>query len=125
MGKKKQSSEPESKVDMKDDMQDYACILKPLGDCRMLVKVLNQPNDKEIVGIIRGGIRRVKPKISPGDIVLISYRGLQSDDKKCDIIHRYTTGEVKQMIKSGTITRDYEYEKDTPQEEDGFVFEEI
>jgi translation initiation factor 1A len=78
----------------KDEDQDYGQVIQILGDMRCQIKLLNKNNDI-IIGHIRGKLKK-RCWINNGDYVLISYREYQKD--KCDIIHKYTDGEISLLI---------------------------
>jgi translation initiation factor 1A len=84
----------------KTDGQEYAYVLKPVGDGKF--KVLCYDN-VERLGVIRGAMknRRRKVWIAEKDHVLISFRDFS--DKKCDIIHKYTPEDVRKLKKMGHL----------------------
>ena len=90
---KHQGDEEKRCLLLKDDMQEYAKIVKPLGNRRMTVLL---PDNTETIAVIPGRFRK-RSYITSNNIVLISRRGFE--DKKVDIIHRYSVDEAKQLYK--------------------------
>jgi translation initiation factor 1A len=82
---------------LKQDGEEYATVTKLLGNCRLNCAC---HDGTERIGIIRGRlVKRVW--ITTGDIVLVSIRDFQ--DNKCDVIHKYNSNEVKELIKNKYI----------------------
>jgi translation initiation factor 1A len=79
------------------DDQAYARVTKMLGNGRLLCV---STDGIERMGKIRGGMRRSE-WISVGDIVLVSLRDFQ--EKKCDVLMRYTPDEVRTLRKIGEL----------------------
>jgi translation initiation factor 1A len=81
--------------------QDYARVCQMLGNnrCRVITE-----NDKiERIAIICGRMRKKHiHNIVTNDLVLISFREYQ--DNKVDIIHVYTSDEMKQLVAYGEIS---------------------
>ena len=84
-------------VEYAGDMQEYAKILKSLGD-RKVNLLLN--DNTEIMGLIPGRFRK-RVWMTTGDIVIISRREFQ--DTKVDILHKYNNDEVRILHKKGEI----------------------
>lgn len=82
------------------DGQGYAKVLACLGDSRFKLKC---DDGQEKLGIARGKIAggRGGNWITVDDYVLISHRDFQ--DKKVDIIMKYTSEEAKKLIKWGNM----------------------
>lgn len=100
-GKKKGSSrQPVSReLQHKDDLQEYAKVIKMLGDRRTTIVL---PDGKETLGVIPGRFRKGRRnRFVPGDVVLVSYREFQ--DSRCDIIVKYTDGEARELLKRREI----------------------
>lgn len=76
--------------------QDYAEIIKSLGDCRFTCK--SKTTNNEVMGHIRGSIKN-RIWINPGDTVLISKRSFQ--EGKVEIIHKYNEYDVKELYEMG------------------------
>jgi len=115
--------------------QDYAIILKRLGNGIMLLQLPYEngvkPETKQILGVVRGGIKR-KFIFTAGDVVLFSYRmGLSyniNDKEKVDILHKYESRDKNQIIKKDNreeiknlLKEKSSYCKD--EQEDSFFFE--
>ena len=80
----------------KQDMEEYAQIIKMLGDRRVTVMF---PNKEEFIAMIPGRFRK-RCWMRVGDIVIVSRRDFQ--DTKMDILHKYTDEETK------ILAREYE-----------------
>jgi len=80
-------------------MEVYAKIIKLLGDRRVTIVL---EDGQEVLGIIPGRFRK-RVWMKPGDIVLASLREFQ--DNKNDIIHKYTTDEIRKLVKEKEIPR--------------------
>ena len=93
--RRKNSTDPNEKLNMvyKEDGEEYAIVDKMLGGSRCQITL---PDQSSKLAIIRGKLRGRRNWMSPGDLVLVSVRSFQDD--KCDIIHKYTTGQI-QMLK--------------------------
>ena len=80
--------------------QDYAKIVKMLGNNRCLVELNESKN--QVIGVICGRMRRrFVNRVSMDDLVLVGLRDYQ--DNKADIIHVYTNNEVKILTDYGEI----------------------
>jgi translation initiation factor 1A len=80
--------------------QDYAKIVKMLGNNRCLVELNESKN--QVIGVICGRMRRrFVNRVSMDDLVLVGLRDYQ--DNKADIIHVYTNDEVKILTDYGEI----------------------
>lgn len=107
-------------VPIKDvnDETDYGIITNVLGNGRM--KVLCLGDKTERLGHIRGTLYK-KTWIGKDDVVLISIRDFQND--RCDILFKYSQDEIKMLIKSGQIDKNYSQKNDNiDQEDDDLVF---
>jgi len=82
---------------LKEEGQEYAQIIKTLGNNRLEVLCAN---GQKAIGVIRGAIRR-KMWICVGDIVLVGLRDFE--EGKVDILSRYAPEEAKQLIKDKHI----------------------
>lgn len=83
----------------KTEEQEYATVVRMLGDCRVECKCFD---DKTRLGIIRNKLRKGKAnRIKVDDIVLVSKRDFQDD--KADIIHVYTMEDVIKLRRMGEI----------------------
>jgi len=83
----------------KEDGQEYAQVLRMLGDGRMACTCYD---GEARLGLIRGSMRK-KKWIKVGDIVLVGLRGDESSDRKCDIIHLYSTDESRSLQAFGEL----------------------
>ena len=92
-GPKRKARRQPSKRELvyKDDGQEYACVMKMLGNGRCELQCLD---GIQRLGNIRGKLKH-KVWIKLSDHVLVSLREFQDD--KCDIIHKYTQEEVRTL----------------------------
>ena len=81
----------------REDLEDYALVEKVLGDCRL--ECLCTDGSQRVCHI-RGKFRK-RVWMTVGDIVLISLR--EFEDKKADVIHKYTPDEVIMLRDRGEI----------------------
>jgi translation initiation factor 1A len=81
----------------KQDMEEYAQIIRMLGDRRVTVMF---PNKEEFIAMIPGRFRK-RCWMKVGDVVVVSRRDFQ--DSKMDILHKYTDDEVKILSKEYEI----------------------
>ena len=120
-----------------NDHQDYATILKRLGNGIMLLQLPynndTKPENKQILGVVRGSIRK-KFIFAVGDVVLFSYRmGLSyntNEKEKVDILHKYESREKNQILKKDTrpevknlLKERNIYTKDDDDDDDDFFFD--
>lgn len=101
---------------------EYGKVIKLLGNMRVLVMILNRDNSmihkNEFIGRIPGKFRRKKERINLENIVLVDLESL--GEKKCNIIYKYDSDEVSQLlieneIHSGDITEINTENKDLEQ----------
>lgn len=128
--KGKKSNEGETRRDLifKEDGQEYAQVLRMLGDGRLALQCFD---DTARTGLIRGTMRR-RVWISTGDIVLIGLR--EFEPAKADVIHKYTAEEARNLQAFGELpvsarinqtAVDMAMDADGDENDDGFDFEEI
>jgi translation initiation factor 1A len=96
-GKKRDEGETRRDLLFKEDGQEYAQVLRMLGDGRL---ALSCYDGVARTGLIRGTMRR-RVWINTGDIVLIGLREFQAD--KADVIHKYTTEEARNLQAYGEL----------------------
>jgi len=96
-GKKRDEGETRRDLLFKEDGQEYAQVLRMLGDGRL---ALSCYDGVARTGLIRGTMRR-RVWINTGDIVLIGLREFQTD--KADVIHKYTTEEARNLQAYGEL----------------------
>ncbi len=94
----KKASNKTRELVYREDNQSYARIIKTLGDSRFECECLDLNETK--IGHMRGAFRK-RVWMGVGDIVLVSMRDF--DEKKCDIIHKYTTEEAMMLKTLGEI----------------------
>ena len=116
--RKKTSKMESSELIYKDDGQEYAKILRILGGPNL---DLLCEDGIQRMGIIRGNMRN-KIWIAIGDYILVSLRDYQ--DKKCDVLHKYTLDNVRALKLYGEI-KEQVIEKSTTEESEPFDFNDI
>jgi len=92
-------------------MEEYAKIIKCLGDRRVMIILTDST---EIMGLIPGRFRK-RVWMSVGDIVLISKREFEKE--KVDIIHKYNQEEARKLHKTNEIP-DFFLDTEAKQNED-------
>ncbi len=118
--KRKVRREPSKRdLEYKDDGQEYADVLKMLGNGRCEVKCIDGITR---LAIIRGNMRN-KVWIKIGDFVLVGLRDFQ--DSKCDILLKYTQEEVRTLKAYGEIPEKIDQESNVEVEENQFTFDDI
>jgi translation initiation factor 1A len=114
--KKGKSSSSNDKIErelsFKSDDQEYAQIIKLLGNCRIELKCID---GKTRLGIIRGTMKK-KVWLKVNDIVLVSLRPFE--DNKCDILFKYETKEVKRLKILGEIPDNVKIDEEEENEKD-------
>ncbi|KAI9223120.1 hypothetical protein BC828DRAFT_355252 [Blastocladiella britannica] len=102
----------------KEDGQEYAQVLKMLGNARIEVQCFD---GEKRLGTIRGKMRK-KVWINVGDIVLVGLRDFQ--DEKCDVIQKYSVDEARNLKAYGELPDTAKInENDAPEEGDDIDFE--
>ncbi len=91
-------------LEFKEDGQEYATVLRMLGDGRLSAYCLD---GKTRTCRIRGKIRK-KEWINVGDIILISFRSDDSEDEKADVIMRYKPDEARALRKYNEIPSEFQ-----------------
>jgi translation initiation factor 1A len=92
--KKKQKEKATRELEFKDDGQEYAQVLRMLGNCRCEVMCVD---GVKRLAIIRGKLRNKYPRVQVSDIVLVGLRDCIGQDNKCDVIHRYNAEEARNL----------------------------
>lgn len=87
----KRQPEGDRELYFKDEAQEYAQILRLLGDSRLEVQCMD---GVKRMAHIRGKMRK-KVWMACGDIVLVALREYEKD--KCDIVHKYNEEEVRKL----------------------------
>lgn len=114
MGKKNHNNN-ERELVLKEEMQDYAQVLRLLGDSRLEVQCMDTVKR---MAHIRGTMRK-KIWIAMGDIVLVALREYESD--KCDIILKYTEDEVRKLKSMNEIPASIKLpENENQNKDDGY-----
>lgn len=96
------AGETKRELIFKEENEDYARVVKMLGNCNVQVK----PSDGGdlIIAHIRGTMVKRKVWVSVGDLVLISLRDYQDD--KADVVHLYKPDEVSRLKAYGELKED-------------------
>ncbi|CAD2212655.1 translation initiation factor 1A [Angomonas deanei] len=85
-----------------EEGEEYAHVKKALGNLNMELQLAGGTT---VIGHIRGAMVR-KVYVTPGDVVLISKREFNANDP-VDIIYRFTPAEVRTLVKTNVIPRDF------------------
>jgi len=101
----------------KTEGQEYARVLKMLGDCRVEAYCFDGANR---ICTIRGKMRK-KVWIRPDDIILVGLRDYQDD--KADIIAKYTEDEARKLKANGEIPDSVKFGNEEDDEEEETFFE--
>jgi len=96
-GKKRPVEPTKRMLIYKQEMEEYAQIIKALGDRRFSVMF---PDKKEFIAMVPGRFRK-RCWMKVGDIVIVSRREFQNS--KMDILHKYTDEEIKILAKEYEI----------------------
>ena len=128
-GKNTQQLNDKRQLEFKEEQQEYALVVKMLGNSRCECKC---SDGRTRLGIIRGSMTK-RVWISMGDLVLVSLREYQDD--KADIIHKYTREEAATLKNYGEIDASMynlnpssiqeDTSDDMAQEDTGIDFEDI
>ncbi|EIW66150.1 hypothetical protein TREMEDRAFT_19679, partial [Tremella mesenterica DSM 1558] len=97
---KNDDDEAKRELIFKEDGQEYAQVVKMLGNGRLEAKC--QDGETRLAQI-RGQMRK-KIWIVAGDIILLSLREFQ--DGRADVIHRYTPDEARNLKNYGELKQD-------------------
>ena len=105
---------------LKEDMEEYAKIMKALGDRKLNVILCD---GTEMIAVIPGKFRK-RCWMSAGDIILVSRREFQ--DNKLDVLHKYNDDEKQKLrrmneIPSFFMTQEATYD-DVQQQDTTFEF---
>ena len=101
---------------LKEDGQEYARIVKMLGNGRVEL-ICN--DEKKRLGIIRGSMKK-KIWMSADDYILVGLRDYEHD--KCDIIHKYNNSEVLFMKNRGDFDKCIITDKTNFEDEEDGIF---
>jgi translation initiation factor 1A len=127
-GKKRDEGETRRDLLFKEDGQEYAQVLRMLGDGRLALQCFD---NQARTGLIRGTMRR-RVWINTGDIVLVGLREFQPE--KADVIHKYTADEARSLQAYGELpanarinqtTVDMALDAGEEEEDLGFDFEQV
>ena len=82
---------------LKEEMEEYAKIMKSLGNRRMNVIL---PDSLEYIAVIPGRFRK-RCWMKEGDIVLVSFR--EFEEKKVDIVYKYDDNQRRELYRNKEI----------------------
>ena len=100
--KNKSSNSFQLRLRIEEDEEQYAEVLKPLGNGQFQVQILNGPIDTaKLKGSMMGS--RKFDKVVTGNLVLIQLDGCTTGKDKYYIFHKYTDSERKQLEKLGEL----------------------
>jgi len=93
----------EVKVELKEENEAYAIVLRLLGHGRVIVKFYDEELKKvrEILAIIPGRLRKKKQWVVVNNYVLISLRSYEKD--KVDIIYVYSQAQMNKLNNMGEL----------------------
>ena len=94
--------------------QEYGKVIGACGNGRFNVQCYD---GKDRLGIIAGNMRK-KIWVNKDDIVLISRWDFTTDSKKCSIVHKYDSDEVKKLHKEGEFPENIKSESEFADYED-------
>lgn len=106
-------------LEFKEDMQEYAKVIKVLGDRKLTVQL---PDKTQVLAVIPGKFRK-RVWIKENDLVVVSRRTFQ--ETKVDVIYKYDDKEVKNLITYNEIPDNFmlsSFDEDHVSEDIGFVF---
>jgi translation initiation factor 1A len=96
---KNENDNEKRELTFKDEGQEYAQVLKMLGNGRLHARAFDSEGTTRLANI-RGKMRK-KVWINTGDIILISLRDFQ--DEKADVILKYTADEARSLKSYGEL----------------------
>lgn len=117
-------------LSLKDDDHNYGYVTKKLGGSRFAIKL--NLSEKTIIGRLCGKFKYKSNKknnwVDIGTVVLVGMREFQ--DNVADIVHVYTSEEVRQLRRMGELVEDTERTVDESTEDvvgtdNGFDFDAI
>jgi len=95
----KNEGETKRELVFKEDGQEYAQVLRMLGNGRLEAQLFDDQR-RNVLAHIRGKLRK-KVWVNQGDIILLSLRDFQVD--KADVLLRYTPDEARQLKSYGEL----------------------
>ena len=103
-----------------DKTQQYAYILKALGSCRFLGKLMD---GSECTLSVRGALRKRRVWINKEDVVLVDGYNTFTDNNILHICYKYNDEQINYLKKNDHIN-DNLFNKQEEEQEDIFVFTE-
>ena len=100
---KKNKETGNKKIIYKEDDQEYAYVVKLLGDSRVTVRYIKNNQVMECIGIICGKMKK-RVWITVGDLVIVSIREFQ--ENKVDILYKYHATSHRNLIKQKEISEE-------------------
>lgn len=84
--------------------EEYAEVLKSVGDCRFDCKFLNGETTKaKLAGVLIKGPK--KQRVVPGDHVLLARSEATTEKDNYYIIHKYSSDDYKKLAKNGEFVQ--------------------
>ena len=101
--KHKTDDTPNKPLLEREDGQEYAIVTKLLGNSRVSAAYYDRilKREREIICILRPGLRKKRQWAKMGSIILISLRDFEKD--KADVIHVYNDDEAKKLKRKNLI----------------------
>eukprot|EP00008_Paramoeba_atlantica_P014160 CAMPEP_0201481832 /NCGR_PEP_ID=MMETSP0151_2-20130828/6099_1 /ASSEMBLY_ACC=CAM_ASM_000257 /TAXON_ID=200890 /ORGANISM="Paramoeba atlantica, Strain 621/1 / CCAP 1560/9" /LENGTH=152 /DNA_ID=CAMNT_0047864213 /DNA_START=70 /DNA_END=528 /DNA_ORIENTATION=+ len=96
-GKNKNDEGDKRELMVKEEGQEYAQVVKILGNCRVEAFCFD---GQTRIAHVRGKFRK-KVWINRDDIILVGLRDYQ--DSKCDVIHKFTAEEARRLKAKGEL----------------------
>jgi translation initiation factor 1A len=96
-GKNKNDEGDKRELMVKEEGQEYAQVVKILGNCRVEAFCFDGATR---IAHVRGKFRK-KVWINRDDIILVGLRDYQ--DTKCDVIHKFTAEEARRLKAKGEL----------------------
>lgn len=109
---KNENEQTKRELDLKEDGQEYAQVIKILGNGRVRCHCFD---GKERLCNIRGKLRK-KVWINTNDIILVGLRSFQ--DEKADVIQKYNPDEARRLKAQGHIPEHIQLDFTERQKED-------
>lgn len=111
-GGRRRKAEGDNELLIKEDGEEYGQIVKVLGGGTWELQCMD---DVKRIGKLRGKLRR-RCRLQIHDLVLVCLR--EGDTIKCDITHRYTNAEAKELQMMGEIPNVIDITKIVDQKDD-------
>ena len=113
-GGNKNNGQQKQELIFMEDGQAYAQVTKIYGNGRFEVRCFD---GKIRLGILRGKMRK-RVWVNQGDFVLVGLRDFQTNDDKCDIMHKYTIDHARALKAYGELPAESKINEDEHFNED-------